>query len=106
MWPKLFLGESVAILMLLSNLANAETIQVTVDQLQFTPSQVSAHVGDTIEWVDKGFLAHTATEKNDKWEVAFEPGESKSIVVSNPGTIDYYCRLHPNMTGQIIVKDK
>ena len=37
----------------------AETIHVVVDKLAFTSTQVSAHVGDVIEWANSDFVAHT-----------------------------------------------
>lgn len=106
MRPKLWLVTGVAALAVFSTAGNAEVIKVKVEQLEFIPSQVSAHVGDTIEWTNSGFLDHTATEKNGKWEVAFKPGESGSIELKQPGTIDYYCRLHPNMVGKITITAK
>ena len=48
----------------------ADTIRVMIDKLKFEPAQVSAHVGDTIEWVSGDFVAHTATARNKDWDVA------------------------------------
>jgi plastocyanin len=42
----------------------SETIRVSIDKLKFDPAQVSAHVGDTIEWVSSDIVAHTATARN------------------------------------------
>ncbi|RUT97296.1 amicyanin, partial [Mesorhizobium sp. M7A.T.Ca.TU.009.01.3.2] len=36
--------------------ARAETIQVIIDRLVFSPATVEAKVGDTIEWVNKDVL--------------------------------------------------
>ena len=49
--------------------ARAETIQVTIDKLVFAPAEVNAKVGDTIEWVNKDALVHTATATNGDWNV-------------------------------------
>ena len=38
-----------------------------MEKLAFVPAQVSAHVGDTIEWVNADFVAHTATARNGAW---------------------------------------
>ncbi len=48
--------------------AEAETIQITIEKLVYSPAEVSAKVGDTIEWINKDNLAHTATVKGG-WEV-------------------------------------
>jgi plastocyanin len=86
--------------------AAAETIQVKVDKLKFSPAQVTAHVGDTIEWINDDFVAHTATARNKAWDVTFGPSKKAQTVMKTAGTIDYYCRFHPNMTGKIVVQEK
>lgn len=80
----------------------AETITVTVDKMVFSPIEINAKVGDTIEWVNKDAFAHTATVKGG-WEVMLPVKKSGSIVVEKAETIDYYCRFHPNMKGRITV---
>ena len=82
--------------------AQAETIQVTIDQLVFSPVQIKAKVGDMVEWINKDILAHTATVNGD-WDVMIAANASASLVLKKAGTLDYYCRFHPNMKGQIIV---
>jgi plastocyanin len=81
----------------------ADTIRVTIDKLNFAPAQVSAHVGDTIEWVSSDFIAHTATARNKDWDVAIPPKGIGSVVLQHAGDVDYFCRFHPNMTGRISV---
>lgn len=82
--------------------AQAETITVTVNKMAFSPAKISAKVGDTIEWVNKDTFAHTATVKGG-FEVMLPVKKSGSITVDKAGTIDYICRFHPNMKGQIAV---
>jgi plastocyanin len=83
--------------------AAAATMRVTVDNLAFEPSQVSAHVGDTIEWVNSDFLAHSATGRKKEWDLFIAPGKSAQVTLKQSGEIDYYCRFHPNMVGHISV---
>lgn len=82
--------------------AQAKTIQITVKGMAFSPASVTASVGDTIEWVNKDPFAHTATVKG-AWEVMLPVGKSGSREMKKAGTIDYYCRFHPNMKGKITV---
>jgi plastocyanin len=82
--------------------ASAETIQVAIEKLAFSPVEINAKVGDTIEWVNKDTFAHTATVKG-AWEVMLPVGKSGSQVMDQAGTIDYFCRFHPNMKGRITV---
>ena len=59
----------VSLVLGLSVSARAETIQVTIDKLVFAPAEVNAKVGDTIEWINKDALVHTATATNGDWNV-------------------------------------
>lgn len=80
----------------------AETITVTIDKLVFTPATISAKVGDTIEWINKDILAHTATVK-EGWDVTIPAGKSASLTLGKIGSVEYYCRFHPNMKGRVTV---
>ncbi|MGB3416209.1 MAG: cupredoxin family copper-binding protein [Mesorhizobium sp.] len=82
--------------------AQAKTITVTVDKMTFSPATIEAKVGDTVEWVNKDAFAHTATVKGG-WEVMLPIKKSGSVTVDKAGTIDYFCRFHPNMKGTINV---
>lgn len=82
--------------------ARAETIQVLIDRLVFSPASVEAKVGDTIEWVNKDVFAHTATVKGG-WEVMIPPKKSASLTLKAAGPVDYFCRFHPNMKGRLVV---
>ncbi|MBB6407938.1 cupredoxin domain-containing protein [Mesorhizobium sangaii] len=82
--------------------AQAETIQVTIDKLVFSPASVEAKAGDTIEWVNKDVFAHTATVKGG-WEVMIPPKKSASLTLQKAETVDYFCRFHPNMKGRLVV---
>ena len=71
------LGIACLALVVAATPAAAETIQVTIDKLVFSPATVEAKVGDTIVWVNKDVFAHTATVKGG-WEVMIPPKKSAS----------------------------
>ena len=83
--------------------AQAATIKVVIDKLVYTPAEVAAKVGDTIEWDNKDILQHTATAKDGSWNVLLPPNKKSSIVLNKAGTFDYFCQFHPNMKGKITV---
>jgi plastocyanin len=100
MWSKALLPACLAIVAAAMPAA-AATVRVTVTKLTFEPAQVSAHVGDTIEWVNADFLAHSATGRKKEWDLFIAPSRSGSVTLKQAGEIDYYCRFHPNMVGHI-----
>jgi plastocyanin len=83
--------------------AHAETVQIVMDKMVFMPAEATAKVGDTIEWINRDFLQHSATANDHSFDIVLAPRKSGHIVVNKPGDIDYICKYHPNMKGRIKV---
>ncbi|WP_412774766.1 cupredoxin domain-containing protein [Nitrobacter sp.] len=83
--------------------ARAATIQISMQDLEFVPAAASAKVGDTVEWVNKDIFVHTATARNGDWDVTLPPKKTVRLVLKKAGTIDYFCRFHPNMKATLTV---
>ena len=83
--------------------AHAATVQIVMDKMVFAPIETKAKVGDTIEWINKDILAHTATV-NGEWSVVIAPKKTEKQVVQKAGAFDYYCKYHPNMKGRLLVE--
>ena len=81
----------------------ADTVRIKVDDLAFDPAEVSVRVGDTIEWINKDFVDHTATEQRGQWDVALPSDASRRLLARKAGTFAYFCRFHPHMKGVIHV---
>ena len=107
MWPRPCLIGCLVGLGILATASGgaAETVRIDVDKLAFTPAQVSAHVGDTIEWANGDFVAHTATGRKKEWDVTIPAKGIGRVTLKKAGIIDYYCRFHPNMVGRVAVAD-
>jgi plastocyanin len=104
MMPRWTFAIVVALTLTTSVSAHAATIQITMENLVITPAQATAKVGDTIEWINKDVLAHTATARNGDWDVVLPPKKNGTLVLKKAGTIDYYCRFHPNMKATLTVE--
>ena len=83
--------------------ARAATIRISMENLVFAPAEASAKVGDTIEWINKDVFAHTATARNGDFDVTMPPNKTVTLVLQKAGTVDYYCRFHPNMKAVLTV---
>ena len=83
--------------------ARAGTIQISMEDLVISPAQATAKVGDTIEWINKDIFVHTATARNGDWDVTMPPKKTVTLVLKKAGSIDYYCRFHPNMKATLTV---
>ena len=46
---------------------------------------------------DKDAFVHTATARNGDFDVNLPPKKTVTSVLNKAGTVEYYCRYHPNM---------
>jgi plastocyanin len=84
--------------------AHAATIQIVMENLVVSPAEATAKVGDTLELVNKDVLAHTATAKNGDFDVTMPPKKTVTYVLKKAGSVDYYCRFHPNMKATLKIE--
>ncbi len=104
MIPRRILPIVAALTLATSVSAHAATIEITMENMVIAPAEISAKVGDTIEWINKDILAHTATARNGDWDVTMPPKKTIPLVLKKAGTIEYYCRYHPNMKATLTVE--
>ena len=84
-----------------------------VTNLCFVPSYVTAHVGDTIIFLNGDDAAHTSTSgtpaagPDGVWDSGLQqPGIDYKLTLDTPGTFDYFCMVHPWMSGQLQILPK
>lgn len=80
-----------------------EPASVVIADLEFKPPVVTVRVGDTVTWINKDFVEHTATSRDGDFDVATPKSRPAHWRAQKVGEFSYYCRLHPNMTGTIRV---
>jgi plastocyanin len=71
----------------------------------FHPGVLEAAVGDTIVWINRDLVPHTATSDDGQaWTTpAIAAGDSGTLVMRKKGEWAYYCKFHPTMHGRLIV---
>lgn len=75
---------------------------VVIEDLAFAPETLTVETGDTVTWVWRdGSIKHDVSGDDFASEVMSE-GTFRNRF-DDPGTYDYVCTLHPNMTGTIEV---
>ncbi|HEX6590113.1 MAG TPA: cupredoxin family copper-binding protein [Longimicrobiales bacterium] len=83
--------------------ARAHVVEMT--RFAFQPFQVEVAPGDTVRWLNRELVPHTATARDGSWDSGgIEQGASWSWVADRRGTIDYVCAYHPSMRGRIVVR--
>jgi plastocyanin len=73
----------------------------------FVPASITVESGTTITWVNKDGVLHTTT--SSAAPPLFDSGnmsrdETFTYTFESTGTYSYLCKLHPGMTGTVIVQ--
>jgi plastocyanin len=85
----------------------ADSALVKIEDFAFEPKVLTITVGTTVTWTNADDVPHTATAKGDSPlfdSKALDTDDKFSFAFTKPGTYDYYCKVHPHMSGAIIVK--
>ena len=83
--------------------ARSNTHTVVIDKMAFGTMPTDVRPGDTIVWVNRDIFRHTATARDRSFDVDLPPKASRRTVVGRTGSIAFYCRFHPGMTGLLVV---
>jgi len=81
--------------------------EIVIDNFTFSPATVTIAPGTRVVWINHDDVPHTATStsKPKRFESGTLDTDDKfAHVFTEPGTYNYFCAVHPKMTGQIIVK--
>jgi plastocyanin len=77
----------------------------TIDITEFAfPAETRIAAGQPLTVTNDTGAAHTVTADDDSFNEEVGPGESIELVVSEPGSYDYHCNFHSNMTGVLVVE--
>jgi plastocyanin len=84
----------------------------------YDPNPIEVNTGDTVTWVNDDRTPHTATSgspesgstgvfggTDDSPEIMGPDGDTLSYTFDEAGEFEYYCTLHPNMVGTVIVTE-
>ena len=93
-----------------------ETVNVTIQNFAYTPSNITVSDGTTVVWTNKEFLIPHSVVSDKKIinpdsgtsspmfdSGGLSSGASFSFQFNTTGAFTYYCREHPFMRGTVIV---
>jgi len=84
--------------------AHAEETKVTIDNFTFTPAELKLKVGDTVTWTNHDDIPHTVVSAGKFRSKAMDTDGTFSFTFTAAGDYQYFCSLHPHMTGTIKVE--
>jgi plastocyanin len=81
--------------------------EIIIDNFTFDPPDVTISAGTRVTWVNHDDVPHTATSTTKPR--AFDSGtldtdQKYSFEFKTAGVYEYFCAVHPKMTGRITVK--
>ena len=83
--------------------ATASSASVTINHFKFSPTPLHVAKGTTVVFSNLSKTKHTATRRGSFDTGKIKPGQSVSVRFTAKGTYGYFCKIHPEMHGKIIV---
>jgi plastocyanin len=79
-------------------------VPVAMRNIKFVPARVTVRVGQTVRWTNHDTVAHTvASAKLKLASEAIAHGQTYGYKATKPGTFPYYCTIHANQNGVLVV---
>ncbi len=80
---------------------------IRIADFNFAPRSITITAGQSLTFVNTGVARHSATARDGSFDTGLLPrGQSATRTFATPGTFLYFCTLHANMTGTILVQGK
>ena len=85
--------------------ARAAEMEVKIDNFTFAPQRLVVKAGTTITWINDDDIPHTVASSTKLFKSnALDTKDKFSFTFTTPGAYEYFCSLHPHMTGAIVVE--
>jgi amicyanin len=85
--------------------AMAADAAVKIDNFTFDPPRLIVKAGTTVTWHNDDDIPHTVVASEKAFRSKTLDTEDKyAFTFTTPGTYEYFCSLHPHMTGTIVVE--
>jgi plastocyanin len=78
--------------------------RLTIDNFTFKPDTITVPLGTRIMWENDDDIPHSIVETTGKFHSpALDTEDKFSFTFDKAGTFEYFCGLHPHMTGKVVV---
>jgi plastocyanin len=85
--------------------AVAADVEVKIDNFTFNPARVTVQAGATVTWDNEDDIPHAIASSTKLFKSkVLDTADKFSFTFTTPGTFEYFCSLHPHMTGTIVVE--
>ena len=89
-----------------SGTAASKANKIEIKDFAFNPQKITVKSGEKITWINHDEEPHTVVSVGKKFQKssALDTDQEFSITAGAPGTYEYFCSVHPKMTGTIVVE--
>jgi len=85
--------------------AGPQDTAVKIDNFTFTPQRVTVKAGTTVIWTNQDDIPHVVASSTKAFKSkTLDTDDKFSFTFTTAGTYEYFCSLHPHMTGTIVVE--
>ena len=80
---------------------------IAIDNFAFGPQVLTVAAGTTVTWINHDDEIHTVISADAPGlfkSLPLDTGDKFSFTFKKPGTYRYFCSIHPQMTGTVVVK--
>ena len=87
-----------------AEMQTASAHEILLDNFSFAPPVASVSVGTTITWTNRDDVPHNVVSTEQKFKSpVLDTDEQFAHRFDVPGTYQYFCSIHPRMTGRVVV---
>ncbi len=87
--------------------AATEPNTITIDNFSFGPQTLTVAPGTTVTWINHDEEPHTVVNAGNPRQFksgALDTDDKFTFTFDKAGTYEYFCSIHPHMTGTVVVK--
>ena len=86
--------------------AGSKVNKIEIKDFMFNPMKITVKSGEKITWINRDEEPHTVVSVGKKFPKSsgLDTDQEYSITAGAPGTYEYFCSVHPKMTGTIVVE--
>ncbi len=85
--------------------APAPDSKVEIDNFAYSPGRITVQAGTSVTWLNADDTPHTVASSSKLFKSkVLDTDGSFSFTFTTPGMYEYFCSLHPYMTGTVLVE--
>jgi len=91
--------------LILSGHAQNAPVAIAIDNFTFNPQKLTVKAGTTVTWTNKDDIPHAIAAVNKQFKSkTLDTDYGYAFTFTTPGSYEYFCSLHPHMTGTVVVE--